>query len=73
MDFGNILGLGVAAEIVDIVERNSTNVFELPEAVFVKYFRLSREMTLYVINIIQPYLPQQRRVTVVPLERKYSL
>ncbi|KAK4885935.1 hypothetical protein RN001_002206 [Aquatica leii] len=80
MELENLLNLVLLQQLNELNERHQENVrrrqlrdrtnpFEMTEELFIKYFRLSKDTTLQLINSLRPHL-QSQRSTAVPVELK---
>ncbi|KAI4466824.1 nucleotidase-related [Holotrichia oblita] len=52
------------------VLRDTSDPFQMPDKNFIKHFRLSKELTMYLINELRPFLRNGERSTAISIEKQ---
>lgn len=55
-----------------IVRENRVNPFTLSDRLFIKMFRLTKDLTLYLIEILTPFIEVKRRSSSIDLSTKVN-
>lgn len=46
--------------------RDASNPFELPDVHFLKYYRLSKNSAMYLIDQLSPFMGNSQRISAIP-------
>lgn len=53
--------------------RDNSDPFQVPDEIFLKYYRFTKESTHDIIEMMRPHLLAAQRQTSVPIELKVNL